>query len=69
MSLVLTTNPKLYGVPVITSAIGVKDRFGESGAPWELVKEFEMSAEHMAQTALELMAMKRQAAAHHLAMA
>jgi len=69
VSLVLATNPKLYGVPVITSVIGVKDRFGESGAPWELVKEFEMSAEHMAQTALELMAMKRQAAAHHLAMA
>jgi len=69
VSLVLATNPKLYGVPVITSVIGVKDRFGESGAPWELVKEFELSAEHMAQTALELMAMKRQAAANHLAMA
>jgi transketolase len=64
VSLILATNPKLYGVPVITSAIGVKDRFGESGAPWELVKEFEVSAEHIAQTALELMAMKRQAAAH-----
>jgi len=64
VSLVLATNPKLYGLPVITSVIGVKDRFGESGAPWELVKEFEVSAEHIAQTSLELMAMKRQAAAH-----
>jgi transketolase len=64
VSIVLATNPKLYGVPVLTSVIGVADRFGESGAPWELVKEFELSAEHIAQTALEMMSMKRQAAAH-----
>lgn len=64
VSLVLATNPKLYGVPVLTSVIGVKDRFGESGAPWELVKEFELSAEHITQTAIEMMSMKRQAAAH-----
>ena len=64
VSLVLATRPELYGVPVITSLIGVKDRFGESGAPWELVKEFEVSAEHIAQTALELMSLKRQNAAH-----
>ncbi|HDH58473.1 MAG TPA: transketolase, partial [Bacteroidetes bacterium] len=35
--------------------IGVKDRFGESGAPWELIKEFEVSAEHIARKAKELM--------------
>lgn len=35
-------------------SIGVKDRFGESGAPWELVKEFEVSAEHIAQKAIDL---------------
>ncbi len=35
-------------------SIGVKDRFGESGAPWELVKEFEVSAEHIAAKAIEL---------------
>ncbi len=35
--------------------IGVKDRFGESGAPWELIKEFEVSAEHIAQKAKELL--------------
>ncbi len=28
--------------------IGVKDRFGESGAPWELIKMFGCSAEHIA---------------------
>ena len=52
---------ELYGMPVITGAIGVKDRFGESGAPWELVKELEVSAEHIAQKAMELVAVKKAA--------
>jgi transketolase len=56
---ILTESPELYGVPVITGAIGVKDRFGESGYPWELIKEFEVSAEHIAQKAAELMAVKQ----------
>jgi len=34
--------------------IGVKDRFGDSGAPWELIKEFEVSAEHIAQMVKKL---------------
>jgi transketolase len=53
---VITESPELFGVPVITGAIGVKDRFGDSGAPWELIKEFEVSAEHIAQKAVELLA-------------
>jgi len=56
---ILTESPVLYGTPVITGAIGVKDRFGDSGAPWELIKEFEVSAEHIAHKALELMAVKK----------
>jgi transketolase len=64
VSSILTASRELYGVPVITAAIGVKDRFGDSGAPWELVKELEVSAEHIAETALKLMAIKRQSAAH-----
>ena len=56
---ILTESPELYGVPLITGAIGVKDRFGESGYPWELIKEFEVSAEHIAQKAAELMAVKQ----------
>jgi len=55
----LTECPELYGRSVITGAIGVKDRFGDSGAPWELVKDFEVSAEHIANKALELMDVKR----------
>ena len=61
---VISSSPRLYGVPVITGAVGVKDRFGDSGAPWELVKEFEVSAEHIAQKAVELMDLKK---AHRLA--
>jgi transketolase len=56
---VITESPELYGVPVITGAIGVKDRFGDSGAPWELIKEFEVSAEHIAQKAVELLAVAK----------
>ena len=56
---VLTASEELYGTPVITGAIGVKDRFGDSGAPWELVKEFEVSGEHIAHKAAELMAVKQ----------
>jgi transketolase len=59
VSAVLTESLELYGVPVITGAIGVKDRFGDSGAPWELIKEFEVSAEHIAHKAFDLMRVKR----------
>jgi len=59
VSNLLTESPQLYGLPVITGAIGVKDRFGDSGAPWELIKEFEVSAEHIAHKAAELMAFKK----------
>ncbi|MBN2564173.1 MAG: transketolase [Candidatus Eisenbacteria bacterium] len=51
---------KVYGRPVIMGMIGVKDRFGESGAPWELVKEFEVSAEHIAKEAKRLYDLKVQ---------
>ena len=59
---ILTESPQLYGVPVITGAIGVKDRFGDSGAPWELIKEFEVSAEHIAHKGAELIAFKKKRA-------
>jgi transketolase len=60
VSSVLTQSPDLYGHPIITAAIGVNDRFGDSGAPWELVKELEVSAEHIALKTAELMAHKRE---------
>ena len=55
----ITQSPALYGIPTITGAIGVKDRFGDSGAPWELIKEFEVSAEHIAAKAVELIGVKK----------
>ncbi|HVN19164.1 MAG TPA: transketolase [Dongiaceae bacterium] len=59
VSAILTESPEVYGVPVITGAIGVKDRFGDSGAPWELIKEFEVSAEHIAEKAVQLLRSKK----------
>src|SRR5579884_2103260 len=56
---VITEAPELYGVPVISGSVGVKDRFGESGAPWELIKEFEVSAEHIAQKAVAVMQVRQ----------
>ncbi|MGB7553631.1 MAG: transketolase C-terminal domain-containing protein, partial [Candidatus Korobacteraceae bacterium] len=56
---VITESPELLGTRVITGAVGVKDRFGDSGAPWELIREFEVSAEHIAQKAVELIAIVR----------
>lgn len=50
---------KLYGRPVIMGMVGVKDRFGDSGAPWELVKEFELAAEHIAVKAKKLYDLKK----------
>ena len=59
VSNIVTSSPALYGHPVITGAIGVKDRFGDSGAPWELIKEFEVSGEHIAHKAVELVDIKK----------
>ena len=50
----LVTAPELYGRPLAFGCVGVKDRFGESGQPWELMWEFEVSAEHIAQKAKAL---------------
>ncbi len=55
---VISRAAALYGKPVTVGMVGVKDRFGESGAPWELVKEFEVSAEHIALEAKRLYDLK-----------
>ncbi|MGI5819060.1 MAG: transketolase [Armatimonadota bacterium] len=41
--------------PISVSMIGVRNRFGESGQPWELVKIFGLTAEHIAQRAREML--------------
>ena len=55
---VISQAKQLWGVPVTVGMIGVLDRFGESGAPWELVKEFEVSAEHIVEKAKELLGLR-----------
>lgn len=44
--------------PIPFGMIGVKDRFGESGLPWQLVKEFELAAEFIAEKAKGLLKLK-----------
>lgn len=51
---VVAQSPEMRDVPHQLRMIGVMDRFGESGAPWELIKEFGISAEHLARAAKEL---------------
>ena len=39
---------KRYTSPLLMDMVGVEDKFGESGAPWELMKAFGLTAEHIA---------------------
>lgn len=50
---------KKYSTPLLLDMIGVEDRFGESGAPWELTKIFGLIAEHIAKRAKELYEKKK----------
>ncbi|MGQ9678742.1 MAG: transketolase [bacterium] len=60
VSYVLHTAPELYRHPVTFGAVGVNNRFGESGQPWELMWEFEVSGEHIAARAKELYDLARE---------
>jgi len=51
----IQTSTQLRGTAVSMGMIGVPDRFGESGAPWELMREFELTAEYVAQRARRLL--------------
>ena len=42
---------KRYGAPLLMDMVGVADRFGETGAPWELMKIFGLTAEHITKRA------------------
>jgi len=47
-------NGKKYNTPLLFDMIGVDDEFGLSGAPWELLKTFGLTAEHITKKAKEL---------------
>ncbi|MCL6088647.1 MAG: transketolase [Candidatus Marsarchaeota archaeon] len=59
VSSAILCEPSLYGQPVMFDMIGVPDTFGESGAAWELIKRFGLSAEHIAQKAKEMIDRKK----------
>ena len=50
---------KKYSTPLLLDMIGVEDRFGESGEPWELTKVFGLTAEHITQRAKKLYEKKK----------
>jgi len=45
---------KKYNTPLLLDMMGVEDQFGLSGAPWELIKTFGLTAEHIAKRSKEL---------------
>ncbi len=59
VSSAITESPDFFGKSLVFGMVGVKDRFGDSGAPWELVKEFEVAGEHIAKKAKELYDQKK----------
>jgi len=50
---------KNYATPLIMDMVGVEDRFGESGSPWDLMKTFHLCAEHIAAKVMGLLDRKR----------
>jgi transketolase len=50
---------KDFAQPLLLDMIGVEDRFGLSGKPWELLQSFGLTAEHIAERLLNLHARKR----------
>ena len=50
---------KDFGQPLLLDMIGIEDRFGLSGKPWELLQYFGLTAENIAERLLKLYARKR----------
>ena len=44
----MITAGKKHNTPLLLDMLGVEDQFGLSGASWELIKTFELTAEHIA---------------------
>ena len=59
ISSAILSDQSLYGKHILFDMMGVEDRFGETGAPWELIKRFGLSGEHIAQKARELVGKKK----------
>jgi len=50
---------KSYDTPLLMEMIGLEDKFGESGTPWELTKVFGLTAEHIAKRAEKIYEKKK----------
>ena len=50
---------KDFAQPLLLDMIGIEDRFGLSGKPWELLQYFGLTAENIAERLLKLYARKR----------
>ena len=46
---------KEFAEPLKIDMLGVDDRFGQSAPPWQLLRKFGLTAEHIVQRALELL--------------
>ncbi len=53
------TSPRIYRKPVLFDMMGVDDRFGTSGKPWELLKYFKLTAEFIVERVVDLLRRKK----------
>jgi transketolase len=60
-SAILCRRPR-FDRPLLFDTIGVRDRFGVSGPPWELMRRFGLCAEHIADSVKKLYDRKRELA-------
>lgn len=54
---IIASERSLDDIPIKFAMIGIQDRFGESGQPWQLIRKFGLAAEHIAQKAKELLSL------------
>jgi transketolase len=54
---VIASDPSLFDKRVRFAMLGVQDRFGESGKPWQLIKRFGLAAEHIAVKAKQILSL------------
>ena len=61
VSSAIFSSVKVYGKAVLFDMMGIEDRFGTSGKPWELMKYFKLTAEDIAVKAIDLLKIKKSA--------
>ena len=52
-------NRQNFTLPLLLDMVGVQDRFGVSGKPWELMQHFGLCAEHIAERVMRLQERRR----------